>query len=437
MSFEIFFLIALVLLSGFFSGAEIALFSLSEAKMRMILERGKKNAEILEALKAQPQRLLITILIGNNLINIGASSLATVVAIEKMGSAGAGVATGIMTFLILFFGEIIPKSIAQRNPEKVSLLISPWMRFIKWALIPFVWLMYFLSVGFQKMVGAKKLPSRVSEEDVKAMVDLSHEEGGVRKNEKEMIEKVFLLDDITAADVMTPKDYMVGFDAETTLASAIPIIEESGYSRFPVLKKNGEVEGIVYIKDVFAYIADRVSKAGDQCEKDNKEIMEERIATLAKSALYIPVTMHVDDLMKDFQKKRKHIAIVVDEYGATHGLVTLEDLLEEIVGEIIDETDVDENLIKRIDEKTIMVDTRVSIGKVNWFFNSELPGPEQKTVGWLVLKQFGRIPEKGASTTIENYKFIVEEAEDRRIKRLLMIKRARAKANDTDELLKD
>lgn len=424
---ELVFLAILIGMSGFFSGAEIALFSLSEAKVRLLLEQDKKNSHIIKKLKDKPQRLLIAILIGNNLINIGASSLATVVAINKLGSAGAGVATGVMTFLILFFGEIIPKSIAQRNPAKIALIIAPMVRFITIALSPFVLIMHYMTKLFQKLVGANKLPSIVSEEDVKAMVDISHEAGGVEHEEKEMIKKVFLLNDIRAKDVMTPKEYIVGFDTDTTLEEAVAIIEESGYSRFPVSNNGGEIVGIVYIKEVFAHIADQAVKI---CSSDNakrNDIFADKVSTLLKPAIFVPDTMQVGDLMKDMQSKRIHIAIVVNEHGATQGLVTLEDILEEVVGEIIDETDVDDNLIKRVDENSIIIDSRVSINKVNWFFNSKLQGPEHKNIGWLVLREFGRIPEKGDSITIQNYIFRVEEAEDRRIKRLMMIKTAQAK----------
>ncbi len=424
----IYILILLILLSGFFSGAEIALFSLSTAKIRALLEQDEKNAKLLERVKENPQRLLITILIANNFINIGASSLATVIAIEKFGSAGAGIATGVMTFLILFFGEIIPKTMAQKYAEILSLRISPIMRFFMLALSPLVWIMNLLTLGVQKITKTDGLEAVVSEEEVIAMIDIGHEEGSLEHDEKEMIEKVFMLNDITAEDVMTPDEYMVFFNTDTKLREALPVIEESGYSRFPVRTASGdEITGVLYIKDVFALLVEQ-AKPGESAD-----LFETAVSELIKPPFFVPETMRVDDLMQEFQKLRKHIAIVVDEHGKTRGLVTLEDLLEEIVGEIIDETDIDDKMIRRIDKNSIMIDPRIAIGKVNNFFNSKLQGPEHKTIGWLTLKQFGRIPVKGDDITIDGYRFIVDEADDRRVKRLLMIKTAEARAAEEAE----
>ncbi len=420
----IYILPVLILMSGFFSGAEIALFSLSGAKMRSLLDSEEKNITLLKKVKSDPQKLLITILIANNFINIGASSLATVVAIDKFGNAGAGIATGVMTFLILFFGEIIPKTIGQKYTERMSLTIAPFMWVIILILLPFVWVMNMLTQVFQKLFRIDAELGGVSEEEVKAMVDMGHEEGTVEHDEKEMIQNVFLLNDITAEDVMTPEEYFVSFNTNVTIREVLPVIQESGYSRFPILNTGGEVEGVLYIKDVFALLA---KQAGPEAQSD---IYEMEIEELMKPALFVPETTIVDGLLKDMQSKRQHIAIVVDEHGAVRGLVTLEDLLEEIVGEIIDETDIDEKHIQRISKSTIMIDPRIAVGKVNTFFNSVLSAPPQKTIGWLVLKEFGRIPDKGDEVDVEGYKFIVEEADDRRMKRLQMVKTAAVKAKE-------
>lgn len=422
----IYLLLLLILLSGFFSSAEIALFSLSQAKVRALSEQKIKNANVLEAIKDKPQKLLITILIGNNLVNIGSASLATVVATNAFGSAGVGIATGVMTLLILFFGEIVPKTFAQRNAEKYSLKLAPVMRVLILALYPIVWIMNVTTIAVQRIFRIEEGGLAVSEEDVKAMVVMGHEEGTVEQDEREMIEKVFQLNDITAENVMTPEEYVVSFDADTTLRETLHVIQETGYSRFPVFAGTSDVEGILYIKDVFSYLAKHHALDGDGVE-NGKIIDETKVSDVMKPAMFVPELTQADELMKEFQKKRKHIAIVVDEHGSAQGLVTLEDLLEEIVGEIIDESDYDEKVMKRIDESTMELDPRVSIGKVNAVFDAHIKGPRHKTVGWLVLKEFGRIPGKGDDVTISDYNFIVEEADERRIKRLVMIKTAKAK----------
>jgi CBS domain containing-hemolysin-like protein len=422
----IYLLLLLIVLSGFFSSAEIALFSLSQAKVRALAEKKVKNGAVLAALKDRPQKLLITILIGNNLVNIGSASLATVVATKEFGSAGVGIATGVMTALILFFGEIVPKTFAQRNAESYSLKLAPVMRILMWTLYPIVWLMNVSTIVVQRVFRIEEGGLAVSEEDVKAMVVMGHEEGTVEQDEREMIEKVFQLNDITAENVMTPEEYVVSFDADTTIRETLHVIQETGYSRFPVFAGTSDVEGILYIKDVFSYLAKHHALDGDGIDASNV-IDDTKVSAVMKPAMFVPETTQADELMKEFQKKRKHIAIVVDEHGSAQGLVTLEDLLEEIVGEIIDESDYDEKMLKRVDENTIEIDPRVSIGKVNAVFDSDVKGPRHKTIGWLVLKNFGKIPVKGDDVTINDFKFIVDEADDRRIKRLVMIRTAKAK----------
>lgn len=418
---QIYVLLFLILLSGFFSGAEIALFSLSHAKIRTLIEKEAKHAATLDAIKSRPQRLLITILIGNNLVNIGSSALATVLAIDYFGSAGAGIATGTMTFLILFFGEIIPKSIAQRYADKVSLTISPFMRFTMLLLSPLVWTLHMMTKLVQKILRVEDSPLIVSEEDVKAMVNIGHEEGTVEADELQMIEKVFHLNDISAQDVMTPVEYMVSFDENHTVEESLQIIHDTGFSRFPVFDDGGDITGIFYVKDLFSQLTALDSPV------EYQELLGRFVKSFVQPALFVPDSMMVDDLLADMQHKRKHIAIVVDEHGAVVGMLTLEDLLEEIVGEITDESDYASEMIKRIDENSVQVDPRVSIRKLNALFNSDIKGPEHKTMGWLALKKFGRIPVKGDAVTVDDYQFVVEEADDRRIKRLVVIKTVRAR----------
>lgn len=420
---QIYILFFLIVLSGFFSGAEIALFSLSQAKIRTLVEKKEKHSRTLQAIKARPQKLLITILIGNNLVNIGSSALATVLAIDYFGSAGAGIATGVMTFLILFFGEIIPKTIAQRYASTVSLQIAPVMKLTMLVLSPLVWTLHILTRFVQKIMRVENTPLLVSEEDVRAMVNIGHEEGTVEEDELQMIEKVFHLNDISAQDVMTPVEYMVSFDEDLVLQEALQIIHGTGFSRFPVRNEGGDVLGVFYVKDLFAHL-DNLHNSDDY-----QELMTTPVKNFIQPALFVSDSMMVDDLLADMQHKRKHIAVVVDEHGAVVGMLTLEDLLEEIVGEITDESDSSNEMIERIDEHAVRVDPRVSLRKLNALFNAEIVGPEHKTMGWLALKKFGRIPMKGDRVDVGDYQFVVEEADDRRIKRLIVIKTARARVN--------
>lgn len=418
---QLLFLAILICFSAFFSASEIALFTLGSGKIRSLVERRMKNAHRVQALKSDPQRLLITILIGNNLANISASAMATALAIRAFGSYGVGIATGIMTFLILFFGEIVPKSFAQKHAEAFALRTAPVMQFIMVLFRPIIFILNTLTLGFQKLVGMHDGLRLVSEEEVRALVQQGHEEGTLERDEREMIEKVFLLNDIKVEDVMTPEEYVVGFDTGTRLREVLGVIKDSGYSRFPIyLKYDGSIEGILYTKDVFAGVI-RAREAG------NTTFLDTSVEDLAKSAMFIPENIHVDRLLHEFQRVRKHIAIVVDEHGTVRGIVTLEDVLEEIVGEIDDETDAHDRMLERLDEQTLLVDPRVRIGNMNTTMNIAFPGSPQKTIGWLVLKHFGRIPQKGDSIDIHGYKVIIDDAEEHRIKRLRVVTTAVAR----------
>lgn len=424
MDLEIYILFILLLFSAFFSSAEIAFFSLSQARIRSLVEKKVKNASLIETLKKNPNRLLVTIILANTVTNLTAASIATVIAMERFGSFGAIIGVTLMTLSILFFGEIIPKSFAEKNVTSLALKFAPVIRILSWVLFPIVFIMDTVSNSIKKILKGEPDENSVSEEEVKAMVLMGHEEGNVEADEKEMIEKVFQLNDITAADIMTPEEYMVSFQKSMTIGEVLKIIQDTGHSRFPVLSDTGAVEGILYIKDVFSRLATQYTQENQDGAED---LLATKVASLTRPAIFIPENTQADELLKEFQKKRKHIGIVVDEHGNVQGLITLEDLLEEIVGEIIDESDSDEKMIEYIDDSTIEIDPRISIENINKHFDARLKGSKHKTIGWLVLKHFGRIPEKGDQVLIDDYKFIVEEADDRRMKRLTMIKTPKAK----------
>ncbi len=330
-------LVFLVLLSGFFSAAEMSLFSLSSATVRAMIKQHKKNAQLVGELRSHPERLLITILVGNNIVNIGASSLATVVAIEKLGSIGAGVATGVMTFLILYFGEIIPKTFSQRFNSRVARRLAPAMHTIQWTLTPIVYCFQVLTHGAQRVLRVKNSKSVVSEEEVKAMVSMSHETGQVEEGEKAMIEKVFLLNDTRVQDVMTPRSQMVSLDASATLNDAFRVMEESEYSRLPIFSSHGRtIEGILHVKEVFRYITNHdVLVSGEH----HKDLLATPVTAVMGPAIVVNAIDLLDDVMRQFQKPGTHMAVVQDDRGAVVGVVTLEDILEELVGEIFDESD--------------------------------------------------------------------------------------------------
>ena len=393
-------------LSAFFSGAETALFSLSNVQARtMLKEKGKKRlAQIIIALKRKPKRLIVTILIGNNLVNISASVLATVYFTKLLGAKGPAIALGVITFLILVLGEIIPKSSATLAPKRASARVARPVRAFMYLLWPLVLLFEFVA-----KISGGKLAKSVSEEEVKTMAAMGVEAGTIEEEEQELIEKVFQFNDVTAEDVMTPRTKMFCLEADLTLEQALPRIIKGPFTRIPIYRENlDNIVGILYTRDCLKYLA--------------KGFKNFKLAEIAKSVFIVPCQKVIDDLFKEFQSRHVHIAVVVDEYGGVVGLVTLEDLLEELVGEIIDETDVTKQLIKRIDKNTILVDGETEIDEINDFFNIELPIKGTETVSSLIFEKTGRIPRKGEEISFDHIKIIIEEASEKKIDKVRIIK---------------
>jgi len=355
------FLIFLILLSGFFSASEIAIFSLSKAKIKSLEKKRGKRAKRLAALKARPQRLLINILIGNNLVNIAASAMATVLAYDYFGSVGPAIAIGVLTVAILVFGEIGPKGFASAHAESFSLAVTPILVLLDIILRPITIIFESLNKSALRLfTGGKAIPS-VSEDEIRALAEIGAEEGVVEPKEKEMIKRILEFNDIDASDVMKVRGGIFALPASFTVAKALPKINNSHYSRIPIYKKNiDNIVGVVYLPDILRELTEG---------RDNLSL-----AKIARKPYFVPKQRKIDDIFKDFQHQKNHIAVVLDERGMTAGLVTLEDLLEEIVGEIMDESDIDEFLIKRIDKNAILVDAQTEVREVNNFFNIKITG---------------------------------------------------------------
>jgi len=384
------------------------LFTLSDIKVQQLVDRKKKGATTLAQIKSNPQRLLITILIGNNLVNIGASAIATVTFTKLLGSSGVGIATGVMTFLVLVFGEIAPKSFATSNAEKVSLFMARPIAFLQWLLAPAIWILNIITSVFIKK-GADG--PAVTQEELRIMARVSAAEGSIRKKEHELLENIFKFNDITAEDVMTPRVEMFSLDGEQKLSEVLQIIINKPYSRIPVFKKNRDhIIGILYVRDVLERMA-------------NKKSITVKIKTLVKKPFFVTKEVQINNLFHDFQEKKVHIAIVLDEYGGTQGIVTLEDLLEELVGEIIDESDVGKRVIMRIDKNTILVDGATEVRDVVHFLNVEMPGKATATISELILKRIGKIPKQGEELRTKNALLVMHEVSEKQINRVRVIKK--------------
>jgi putative hemolysin len=375
-------LILFIFLSAFFSSAEVVFLSLSDAKVEAMIAFGRKRASLVKKLKAEPRSLLITILIGNNIVNIAATSLATVAFAKYFDSAVIGVTTGIMTLLILIFGEIVPKSFASSNAEVLSRSFAPVVLFFKNLFLPIVWATEKLTNIF---IGRHKT-EKVSEEELKSLAMTGVRQGTIEKNEGIMIEKLFEFNDISAEDIMTPRVELVYVLENSSIEDAAIKIEEHGRTRCLVVKDTPDkVNGFVHAQDLL--LAFRREK-----EKDSVE-------SLIRTIIFVPRQMLINNILKEFQKRKIHIAVVIDEYGGTEGVITLEDIIEELVGEIVDEHDIDDNLIKRVGKNEIVVSGSVDCRDVNRFLNIKISEDELETVADFVLETIKKIPTEG--TTIE------------------------------------
>ncbi len=402
-------LIILLFLSGFFSSAETALFSISRAKARHVAKEEGKAGALIKKLKDDPHKLLSTILIGNNIVNVGASSLATSISLELFSSYAVGLATGIMTFLILVFGEVIPKSIATRNNILIAkLTIFP----ILWMSVLFSPVIFFLNF-IPKLTGKiKKTPSATQEELI-TFVEVVEEEGEIKEEEKELIHNIFEFDDTSASEIMTPRAdmFVVSTDDEIDLKS----IADSGFTRIPVTKGDiDHIVGILNIKDIFLH------QAVSNEPPDIRKIM--------RTPYFVPENKKLDKLLHQFKKRKNHIAIIIDEHGGVSGLITLEDALEEIVGEIRDETDKEDPHIIRKKPMEWIVLGKSDIDEVNDKVGINIPdSKEYDTFSGFVLDRIGRIPEENEEFEIDSYKVIVSEMDGNRINKYIVKTQAKQK----------
>ena len=402
MSHQIIVLIALVLLSGFFSSAETALFSISKAKARHIAKtKGKTNA-LIKKMKEDPHKLLSTILIGNSLVNVAASALATALAIKLFTNHAVGIATGVMTLAILIFGEIFPKSLATRNNVLIArLVIIPlyWLSILFWPLILFL--------NFIPQITSKiQRKHKVTEEELMTFVEVVEEEGEIKEEEKELIHNIFEFDDTNASEIMTPRAdmYVISADEKLDLEG----IMQSGFTRIPVIDDDiDHVVGMLNIKDLF------MEQAKANGELEVRQIMNK--------PYFVPEYKKLDSLLHQFKKRKQHMAIVVDEHGGVSGLITLEDALEEIVGEIVDETDKDEPQIVKIKPNEWVVPGKSDIDEVNEKIPMRIPeSKEYDTFSGYILDKIERIPQENEEIPVGKFLVTVKEMEGNRIREYLV-----------------
>lgn len=390
----------LLFLSAFFSGSEIALFSLTEARARLLLEEERHGARALLRLKKDPERLLVTILVGNNVANVAAASVATYLATRALGSAGVGVATGVVTLLLLFFGEITPKGLAAAEATRISLFSAPILAFLSRAFFPLIApLSAVTRAVMPRDLGATQ---EITEGEIRTMTRMGQASGDIDEHERELIERAFLLDSTRAWEVMTPRVEIFAWPDEAPLFTITDELRTVPYSRIPVYGDTlDDITGLLYVRDAYqALIGGR----------DDMPLGE-----LALDPVFVPGSVSLVELLQDFQARRVHLGIVVDEYGGTDGLVTLEDVLEELVGEIHDEMDVPEDRIVRRSRTEIVVDGSAKLREINHFFNTSFPLLEHRSLNGYLLDELGRVPQPAETFEREGVRIEVLGATDTQV----------------------
>jgi CBS domain containing-hemolysin-like protein len=398
MFFDVIILGFLLCFSAFFSAAETAFFSISRTKARHLAKDNQKRYVLIYRLKENPHRLLTTLLIGNNVVNIGASTLATAVALKVFPDYALGLATGIMTLLILVFGEVFPKSLATRNNVAIArLTVYP----VYWCSILFFPISKFLNFVLL-LTGRIQKTSIVTEEELMTIVEVVEEEGEIKEEERELIHNIFEFDDTNASEIMTPRADMFVVDAGQPLD--LQAVASSGFTRIPVIEADiDHVIGIVNIKDIFVQQS-TLNQAID-------------IRSIMRPPYFVPENKKLDSLLRRFKKRKNHIAIVVDEHGGVSGLITLEDVLEELVGEISDETDLEEPQIINVQNNEWIVPGKSDIDEVNELIPMNIPDSKEfDTFSGYVLDQTGRIPRVNEEIPIGNFLVIVQEMDGNRVK---------------------
>ncbi|MFH1152601.1 MAG: hemolysin family protein [Pseudomonadota bacterium] len=402
-------LVFCLILSAFFSAAETALFSIGRIKALHMAKEGGPVEKLIFRMKSDSHRLLSTILIGNNLVNIGASSIATAIAIDFFKSNAVGISTGVMTLLILVFGEIFPKSFATHNNVRVARMVIYPIFWLSVLFIPIIFLLNFIP----KFLGQFKSLPAVTEDELMTMVEVVEEGGEIKEEEKEFISNIFEFDDTSASEIMTPRADMFVLDIQDPLD--LKSILKSGFTRIPVIEDSiDNIVGILNIKDLF-FRYHETCRTSESPGVNVREIMRE--------PYFVPESKKLDSLLREFKRLKNHIGIVIDEHGGVSGLVTMEDVLEEIVGEITDETDkLDPHIIKLKGKKWVVLG-KTEIEEVNKKLDLDIPeSNDYDTFSGYILDRMGRIPNVGESLLIDGFTTTVKEKDGNRIKTFILNK---------------
>ena len=421
MASQIFVLVILIALNAFFAATEIAFISLNDVKIELKAKEGNKKAKKIEKMLKDPSKFLATIQIGITLAGFLSSAFASdtfadilapklyglmpMIALARWREISIIIITLILSYFTLVFGELVPKRIAMKYSEKLAFMTVGVIRGISIFTLPFVKLLTFSTNVVSKIFGVTgEDEENVSEEEIKMIVDVGEEKGTIEKGEKEMINNIFEFNDRVVSEVMVPRTQVYALDMELTISEAIDILnEDTRYSRVPIYDENiDNIRGIVYLKDMLL----------------TPKNWNTKLKNIAREATFVLESVYIDDVFRELKKNKKQIAIVVDEYGGTAGIVTMEDILEEIVGEIYDEYDIEESKYKKLDNNTFLLDGEMPIYEVEKLLEVDLPEGDYDTISGYLLLELNRIPndkEKGIIIETDKVNYKIEKVKNNRI----------------------
>ena len=407
----------LLLLSAFFSACETSFFSISSAELERMKNHSDYASKQIVQLLSHPKKLLITVVVGNTIVNIGTASLAAVLTLDICLMMGIDPRIGVMidiivvTFVILVAAEIIPKVAAVKNAKRFAKSFAFPLTLVYYLFSPIVSVFFAITHWLTSIFHVNKEKELLSEHELRSIVDMGEEEGTLQQDEKEMIHSIFEFGETTVREIMIPRIDMICVPVEAKIDNVLDLITKHLHSRIPLFReKVDNIIGIIYAKDLITF-TERKANGSTSLE------------SLARPAYFVPEQKKIDELLREFQRARIHMAIVVDEYGGTSGLVTLEDIIEEIVGEIQDEHDYEQPMYQKVNENEYLVDGSMDLDEINDELRLNVPTEDGvETIAGFLLGLFGSVPQEKQSTNFGKYTFVIEKVIRRRIKKVRITK---------------
>jgi putative hemolysin len=390
-------LLLAIVMSALLTAAELAVFSVPDARVRTLAEEGFRGGAALRQLREKPERVLVLLRLGDTVADVSAGALVAYVAFLQWDTVGVAIGVGIVSFLVLYFGELLPMGFAVNRGVRFALALAPTLLLVTRALAPL--LAPIARLANMSPARRPATAASITESEIRQLTALGHTEGGIEAHERDLIERAFRLDETQTWDIMTPRVDIFAWRASLRLAEIAPQLGSVPYSRVPVYAESiDDITGVLYIRDAYQALL-----SGQR---------DVRLHALAREPLIVPGSVPLAKLLRDFQTRRIHLAIVVDEYGGTDGLVTLEDVLEELVGEIVDETDVAEEPLLRVSRNEVIAAGDMDLREINHYFNASFPQLEHRSLNGYILEELGRVPDPGDTLEREGIRLEVLDASD-------------------------